>query len=342
MEEVQYDGETPVPGVRIPAAFDEKQRLQCLRNKIDSYQPDWISLQFVPFSFDNNGLPWRFAWTMRKLAGSARFEIMFHELWLRYRPVKDLKGRLLGALQKRIILWICRSLRPEVVHTHIPVNRDSLADHGIRVRPLPLFANIGRIDGAVAQGMKKDPGVYRIAFFSRLESPPPVKRALSGIADWCEQKDLALEIALLGGGKSKVTAAAADIQKCVPRSKVLPVGYLTAEGVSAWLSTCDLAVTPIPRHSLGKSGTVAAFLEHSLPVISPVIKIQRDPFFQEQLNGLVLDHFDPLAVAEAKSALRGGNVVAEKLENITKRFVADLELIPSTTTNTPDVNSMSK
>lgn len=341
-EESQDEGDLLVATIRLPASLGTSERRHLLEGCVSDFRPDWISLQYVPYSFAENGIPWQFALTLRHLSGSAKFEIMFHELWLRHRAISDVKGRSIGAAQRFVTLRIAKVLRPEVIHTHIPINRDELTQNGFDVSPLPLFANIGYVEGATAAGTEKDHSAYRVAFFSRLESPPPVQRVLTAIADWCLINDRKLEVALLGGGKAKVASAAEAIRAAVPTATVLPVGYLSAEGVSAWLTTCDLALTPIPRHSLGKSGTVAAFLEHGLPVIAPISKINHDPFFRTDLNRSVLDSFDPQGVKEASASLTHGKIELENLQRITARFINDLSLIGSPVGNAEGVSSNSQ
>ncbi len=329
VEETQREGDSVIPTLRLPESLGATERERLLVRQIKDFQPDWVSLQYVPYSFAKNGVPWQFALTLRRLAGLASFEIMFHELWLRHRPVTDLKGRAIGAAQRLVTLQMIKMLQPLVIHTHIPINRDALIARGLAVSPLPLFANIGHVQDATASGTEKGPSTYRVAFFSRLESPPPVQSALQAIEKWCTQSSLRLEVALLGGGKARVTAAAETIQEAVPSAIVLPVGYLSAEGVSAWLATCDVALTPIPRHSLGKSGTVAAFLEHGLPVIAPINRVDQDPFFRTELNRLVMDTFDPMHTREAKSGFANGKIELENLERTTNRFMTDLSLTGS-------------
>ncbi|PPK87530.1 glycosyltransferase involved in cell wall biosynthesis [Neolewinella xylanilytica] len=326
LDEVQYDQGSGVPTLRIPATVGEPARATLMLEKIKEAGPEWISLQYVPYSFADSGIPWRFAATLRKIVGLAKVEIMFHELWLRNLPARDVKGRLTGLLQQWVTLRICRTLHPGVIHAHIPFNQEELASHGLDVRPLPLFANIGRMDGVIGEITQRSSNAYRIAFFSRMETPPPVLRVVRDAAAWCTENGRTLEVALLGGGKAKVSAAADSIESAVPAATVLPVGYLSPEGVSAWLATCDLAISPIPRHSLGKSGTVAAFLEHGLPVISPIVKLDRAPFFQAALNELVMEHFDAVAVGRAKAALNEGAPIFENLQKITDRFMDDLKL----------------
>ena len=332
VEEQQPDHGSAVPVLRIPAASSSEERFSAIRSKVNDLRPDWISLQFVPYSFADNGLPWQFVNDLRQLAPSAKFEVMFHELWLRHRAPTDIKGRLIGFLQRKIIQRLLDGVQPEIVHTHIPLNRATLEGRSVDVLPLPLFANIGRMEGAFATGTQKDANVYRVAFFSRMEAPPSVQRALSEIADWCAAESKTLEIALLGGGKARVAAAAEHLRQSVPSARVLPIGFLSAEEVSAWLATCDLAISPIPRHSLGKSGTVAAFLEHGLPVISPVVRVDSPPFFRQQLNTYVLDRFDPVAVRQARTAMAQHPSVCENIESITTRFMNDLGLVAASGT----------
>ena len=325
-EEIQVDDETPIAVQRIPFLTPESKRLEWLQSVVDQFAPDWVSLQFVPWSYSRSGIPHDFARTLGRLRTDAPYQVMFHELWLRNRSGGDLKGRLTGILQRREILQLIRRLPAKVVHTHIPINRDELAGYGIAAKALPLFANIGVASSPNAAIGTKPAATYRVVFFSRMESPPPVQRVLQAVADWCRNNLLRLEIVLLGGGKAKVSAAADDLKKAVPEAVILAVGYLSPPDISSWLKTCDLAVSPIPRHSQGKSGTVAAFLEHHLPVISPVVRRDYEPFFSPDLNSMVMDDFDPVAVAQAAQAFTTRPGLAESLAKSADRFLADLDL----------------
>jgi hypothetical protein len=70
-----------IPILRIPEIFAKAKRYYLLNEWLVKEQADWISLQFVPFSFHTKGLPFDLAKTIKPLTKNAHFHIMFHELW---------------------------------------------------------------------------------------------------------------------------------------------------------------------------------------------------------------------------------------------------------------------
>ena len=67
-------------------------------------------------------------------------------------------------------------------------------------------------------------------------------------------------------------------QLCPDLKSISCTGFLNELEISRHLSKCDLGITPVPQHALGKSGSVAAFLCHGLPVASPIINNQFSNF----------------------------------------------------------------
>jgi hypothetical protein len=49
--------ESNVPVKRIPMSANNKQRLTWTQKVLNEIQPDWISLQYVTYSFNPKGLP---------------------------------------------------------------------------------------------------------------------------------------------------------------------------------------------------------------------------------------------------------------------------------------------
>jgi hypothetical protein len=90
-----------------------------------------------------------------------------------------------------------------------------------------------------------------------------------------------------------------------------------------------LGLTPVPRHLIGKSGSVAAFIAHGLPVAAPYIYPGRDPedigFFSSNLCGAIVKtpDFSSLQMA-AKASVSSKNEI--EINKVTEKFIADLQL----------------
>ena len=54
-EGTQEDGVQRIPVLRLPASCPWDKRLQKAKERIDSFEPEWLSLQYVAFAFNNKG-----------------------------------------------------------------------------------------------------------------------------------------------------------------------------------------------------------------------------------------------------------------------------------------------
>lgn len=64
--ESQVVEETSVIVHRIPIQASNKQRLFWLKEILKDFTPDWISLQYVPYSFNPKGLPFWLPYYLKK------------------------------------------------------------------------------------------------------------------------------------------------------------------------------------------------------------------------------------------------------------------------------------
>ncbi len=322
-EEVQPEGDHFLPCIRIPYATPAAQRMEYLQEIIDAFNPGVVSLQYVPYSFSPYGIPLRFIGALGALPYRGRWHVMFHELWIVHRGLRTPKGFIVSTLQRLSVAVTGYSLRPEVVHTHIPSYRKKLRGVAIQALPLPLFANIGpRQNGAVPA---RDITTFRAGFFSQLI----VERTLDSLhelRDWVAGQGHQLEILLLGGGKSKISEARKVLQRELPAARIVTPGFLAAEDLSDRLRSLDLGITPVDHHLVGKSGTVSAFLVHGVPVLAPYLTESGPGFFDAGLGAAVFQRFTPANLAAARAAVGRIDTTSLSSAGAATRFMADLDL----------------
>ncbi|HQU09596.1 MAG TPA: hypothetical protein PLV25_06515, partial [Opitutales bacterium] len=54
-----------------------------IQNELSKFSPDWISLQFVPYSFHSKGWCWQLEKFLDIIAPiKCKWQIMFHEIWI--------------------------------------------------------------------------------------------------------------------------------------------------------------------------------------------------------------------------------------------------------------------
>src|SRR5690606_612709 len=144
VEEVQ-DG---VVCCRLSPELSWADRTRSLVGIISEFQPDVVSLQFVPFSFHHKGVPIAFNGSLKRAlravesSGSQpRWQIMFHETWLGVSRYDRMKHRLIGGLQRWLAKRMVRLVRPVAIHTSNAFYIEVLRRAGISAQRLPLFSN---------------------------------------------------------------------------------------------------------------------------------------------------------------------------------------------------------
>jgi len=315
-KERQESNRAAVNVVRIPFATKNNERIKELQHQTDTFKPGWISLQYVPYSFSKYGIPLGFMRCLRQLKGIPKLHVMFHELWIVPGDLKGIKGRIVAFMQRRAVGQIGRRLHPDVVHTHLPAYAQRLKELGIKARPLPLFANVGR----TATDVVTKPGIFNAVFFSKIFFPPAVITLLGKLLE--DQKNL--KVSLLGGSKEKALKAAEFLRSSLPSIEVDPVGFLSEQELSERLSAADLAISPVPLHLLGKSGTIAAFFSHNLPVAAPRIVEKGEGFFLPPLNQSVFSVYSPGAFERARGAAQKLDTGIISVTTISRQFTEDL------------------
>ena len=319
-----------VPVVRIPAGQPIRQQFSNLQAAMDAFAPDLVSLQYVPYSFNKYGIPLDFIRRLKGLRYQGRWHLMFHELWItKFRPGQLPKDMTVAWLQKQSARFLCRTLRPDTIHTNLPVHRDRLRTQSIEALPLPLFANIHPADDVTPPPTDEE-NFFRIGYFSQLivERTIPL---LKSVDRWLKETgDRKLEIVLLGSGDKKVAEASDLLKHSFPDCRIIAPGFLPADELSAYLYTLKLGISPVDHHLLGKSGTVAAFLVHRVPVAAPFVTEDGPSSFVPEVSRAIIEQFTPDKFAAASQAIRELDVDVISARRIADRFISDLQLKTST------------
>lgn len=125
--------------LRLPSNLAEEDRVALARVFIDSFNPDWISLQFVPSAFHHNGLAFGLAGKLLTAGNGRKWEVMFHELWKGISAKAGKMEKLFGRFQFALIRSMIKKLDPKVVHTHNDVYQKELERTGTAAKLLPRF-----------------------------------------------------------------------------------------------------------------------------------------------------------------------------------------------------------
>ncbi len=275
------DAQYSLPALRLPARASWPERLQAAIAYRQDFAPEWVSWQIVLYGFDPRGLSFGLGRRLREVSLGCKNQIMLHELWIGEAVQTSFKNKLIGRAQKHIIRDLLKKLRPRVIHTHTPLYRRRLGRLGYHVSLLPLFGNIPftpEIRPDWLQEKWPEGGLYFHAterrawwifvMFGTIHPEWDAEdfwRQAQEAARRVSKKCLFISIGRPGEIGERILRA---LQVHEENSwRVLNLGPQSAEDISQCLLAADFGVSAGPPEYVFKSGTIAAMVEHGLPVL---------------------------------------------------------------------------
>ncbi len=266
----QESGSVQIPVLRLNFELDSRQRFLKAGLWIDHFDPDWLSLQFVPFSFNPKGLPVGMGKALRKIGKNRKWHIMFHELWVGMHIGASKKEVLWGRIQRQLILLLIKKLRPNQIHTQSCLYKAQINSMGFEVGLLPLFSNIPVTGNNTVLPEKKDGILHKgnklsIALFGGVHKGAPVTRFAKEVKSFSQKFEIPVSLLIVGRGGNEQKHWE-EIWKELDL-EVVVMGELEAEEISKTLSMASYGITTTVFGKVEKSGSVAAMTEHGLKVI---------------------------------------------------------------------------
>lgn len=245
---------------------------------LDRFSADWVSLQMVCYGFESQGLLFRSARLFGKLARPAQRHLMFHELWIGESIGYDFKQRTLGLLQKRLLLRACEAWQPRVIHTSNPLYRELLRRNAIRAELLPLPGNIPIGDATPSHARQRllewldleaKPDALLAGVFGSIHPEWRATTRLGELAAACSRKGRSMALLQLGRAGTMGEKFWEDLRlEFGTAVHFHRVGEASEEELSRVMHGLDLGLSTSPWCLSGKSGSVAAFLDHGVPVLA--------------------------------------------------------------------------
>lgn len=310
---------------RISSGMPQSQKFALTQEIISTFNPDWVSLQFVPYGYNTKGLPFWLPNFLNKLIGKHSWHIMFHELWIGRNKNSSLKNKAISYMQEVIVRQLIKKISPQVIHTHLPVYMNNLKKITSNISPLPLFSNINPPINFLQSIADKR---FRWAFFSQVDTSPEIINFINIFNVELLEKGISPELIIIGNNKNKMLGYVEEFKaKCPLFAHIACTGFLSENEISIELKYCNLGITPVPLHGIGKSGSVAAFLAHGIPVAVPIVMREHSNdgigFFDKNWKGAIITN---PSVNEIKNA----KIIAQTykdsftVDNICELFIKDL------------------
>lgn len=261
-EEWQMFINVSIQVLRLPFKNGYKNNCTITKNWLGIKEPDWISIQYVPFGFQNKGLPLFLGRCFKKLTQDIRVHIMFHELWVGMNQESSFKLKTWGYLQKKIIYNFIINIKPSIISTQSQLYRYQLYLLGFRANLLPLFSNIPFIKNT--NSLKKS-NVIRFVVFGNIHYGSPVGAFVKDLKDYLLKTKQNAEINFVGKCGNELDIWKKNFNEFEIVTK--DWGIQDVVTISNIMQAANFGIVATPYILIEKSGSYAAMLEHQLPVI---------------------------------------------------------------------------
>jgi len=269
MQNSGLQGPAELSVLRLPSVLAEEDRIALLRVFIDSFDPEWISLQFVAFSFHPKGLTFGLANKLITAGNGRKWQIMFHELWVGMSAEASRKEALWGKVQLLLIKSMIRKIQPLIIHTQSHLYKKQLERIGSSPVLLPLFSNIPvsypeRIKAKISRRIEIHKKIS-VVIFGGIHVGGPITQLAKEAKAYAEKHALDLELVVLGRNGREQQRWVKEWEDA--GLSITQMGEQTAEKVSEILTEYDFGIFTTPIALVEKSGSVAAMREHGIHLL---------------------------------------------------------------------------
>jgi len=244
--------------VRCGPDVSWEERVRVIRERVQNFAPDWVSIQFVCYGFHAKGFAWKAADRLRRMIGDRKVHLFFHELWLGAERDAPLRDWAAGILQRLGVQRLFAKLDVSVVQTSNAGYLAVLRQHGVKATCLPLF---GSVPLPLEDAMPADDG-WTFGMFGTLHPVWPPRPLLDLLQ--ATGKRIRIEHAgHMGSGENLWQRMGAQW----PGIEFHAHGPQPSGELARIFSRWNFGIATTPWEIIGKSASVAALLDHGLPVI---------------------------------------------------------------------------
>jgi glycosyltransferase involved in cell wall biosynthesis len=302
--------------VRLPATMSWASRIKTGRAFVTESRPDLVSLQYVPYSFHPAGLSFALPKIVQAIIGKALAHLMLHELWIGSQAGAPFKAKVFGRCQRKIIESLVKGLTCRIIHTSNAVYARLLSRHGIHAKVLPLFGSVPVLPNAVVT--PRNDNALRLGLFGSVHPEWEPDELFAGIQALGKSIQV-YHIGRIGPGESLWNEIAESYKAEIQFQRF---GEQSPENISQFFLSLDFGVATTPFSLIGKSSTVAAMLDHGLPVIVTRDDIHFDGIPEDNLASERLISVDDSFVDRVRAVKRFNP--EPSLPKIAKQFLGDL------------------
>ncbi len=281
LKEKQEINKVYIDTLRLPFKSGLKKNSETLSLLVNSFCPNWISLQYVPFSFNNKGLPFDLTKYLKPVLYHFSVHLMIHEPGIGISKISPFKHRIIGFLQFRILENLIKNIRIKNVTTTNKLYQLVLSDKNINSEILTLFSNIDSFELNLDLKASLILNLFNldirerihwkiIGIFGTLYPDSNLELELNNQfiqAEFECKKLIFFSFGFVGEtGSNEISNL-----KILFNNKItfITVGRVTEIEASHYVQLCDCMISCTPAQHVGKSGVFAFLKLHGLNILLP-------------------------------------------------------------------------
>lgn len=251
---------TKVSVNRIPLAATNLQRLKLTQHVLKNFKPQWISLQYVPYSFNPKGLPFWLPSFLKKITGNHKWHIMFHELWIGIDTESSFKQKCIGKVQQYIVKKVIQNTKPYYVNTQNKLYQYFLQSHDIKADILPICGNI-----PLTAFKSRENEFTQLVLFGTIHRGAFFKDFINDLVSLKSKLGKPIKFVFIGKNGPELYSYINVLENKGIDYEVMGIQPETI--ISQVLIDSDFGISTTPYFQTEKSGVFAAYKEHQLNTI---------------------------------------------------------------------------
>ncbi len=266
--------------LRFSATDSWRERFTETHQALARFNPAWVSLQFVPYGYHPKGIAWALDRGLPPVLARFSTHVFFHEIWIGCSQHAGWRQRVIGLVQRHLILRLVSSLRPGMVHTSNSLYASILGRDGIASRQLPLFGAIPIVPthdarNTLTVGLRNAGAEIDVSernqwliggFFGTIHGDWPSDPFFNRMVEI--SAETGCKVLLISIGRSSPGIWDRLVKEHGGKIRMAALGEQSVELVSHLLQSLDFGISTTPTNIIGKSMSTAAMIEHGLPVIA--------------------------------------------------------------------------
>jgi hypothetical protein len=316
--------------LRLPVSISRKQKEILSKTFIDFFRPDWVSLQFVSYGYDKNGIASDLYFVLKKVLPNTTIpQVTFHELWIGTEKGHQIKPFIIGQAQKFFIMRILKKFKPKFVCATTEVFCFMLSQNGIKSHFLPTFSNIQKTGDTskfdyqsfVSKTLPREEALFFV-FFGSINpnwNHRLLFEYLLAQQHKTGKKFVIFSVGVLGKGEGIWEEISNTYSNNLTFVKL---GPKSDEEISVLFNECDFGLTGYPEIVYEKSGAIAAMIDNGLKVILSNDTVQQ-PGFHRKLNDpsiLKLDDIKSNIILNYMAKVEVGDLLKKVSEEFLTQF----------------------